>query len=210
MTEFNRLYRIEGFTDLWVDACLRSDEGQFKFLSLYGRDGSIMQFISALELGPKEGGVQHIVLVGFDGSRHRAEAPSTDRLGKFSTRLPKQNLFGPVNQMWIYDTSLQIIDKANRIGWVVHHESAADNVDFNALENQAWELIKSLSPVALLDHWRKPLMQWCQDRKAVQEMGSELYPRIGPIRGVRVSLSDHFLTFISESVRNRVLTPDLF
>lgn len=206
MKQAPRLYRIEGFADLWADACLRSDEGQLRFLSFYGRDSSIMQFISAMELGAKAAeGIQRFHLVQ-GASRHLVEVGSVEGMGKFSTRLPRQNLFGPVSQMWIYDKSLQEIDKANRIGWVIHHEQQSHRADADRLDAQVWELVKNLSPVALLDHWREPLIEWCLDRKAVQEIGSDLYPRLGPIRGVRVSLSDYFLEHVSHCVRQGAIT----
>lgn len=197
------LYRIEGFTDLWADACLRNDEGQLQFLSFYGRDTSCMQFIAAMELGAKEGGVRRFTLAAENGSSHGVEVGSTERLGKFSGRLPRQNLFGPLSQMWVYDRCLQEIDKAHRIGWVVHQQGQGEDVGIDA---KVWELLKQLSPVALLDHWCDPLMTWCHAQRAVAEVGSERYPPIGPIRAVRVSLSEHFVRFVSDSVRNRTLT----
>ena len=69
------------------------------------------------------------------------------------------------------------------------------------LDDRAWQLIKSLSPVALLDHWRVEVLAWCRDKQAVQIMGSDLYPTLGPVKAVRVSLSEHFLDFISDGVR---------
>lgn len=201
MKPSDRLHRIEGFVDLWVDACLRSDDGQLVFLSFYGRDSSVMQFISALELGSKEGGVRRFNLADAAGGRQLVEVGAIERLAKHSGRLPRQNIFGPLTQMWIYDRALQELDKANRIGWVVSHEG--DSTDIDA---KAWELVKTLSPVALQDHWRGLLMQWCHERKAVMPIGTGPYRRIGPVQAVRVSITDHFVRFVSQSVRERTLT----
>ena len=64
MTPHRSLYRIEGYADLWVDACLRNDEGELMFLSFYGRDASAMQFIAAAELGSQaEAGISRFALV---------------------------------------------------------------------------------------------------------------------------------------------------
>lgn len=96
------LYRIEEFPELFADACLRNSEGEFKFLSLYGRDGAILQFMAAMDLGAKDGGVQHFHLIGgVGGERHRADVGAADRLIKHAGRLPRQNLFGPLSQVWI-------------------------------------------------------------------------------------------------------------
>ena len=195
-----RLHRIEGFADLWVDACLRSDEGELVFLSFYGRDASAMQFISALELGRSDGGITSFNLVDAAGQRQLVHAGPVERLGKHSGRLPRQNAFGPLSHLWIYDKRLQEIDKVNRIAWIVDQE-----LDGGAIEQRAWDMVKSLCPVALLDTWKPTLMAWCHAQGAISELGMGRYPRIGTVRAVRVSITDHFLRFVSQSVRERVL-----
>ena len=199
------MYQIEEFPEVWVDACIRDAEGRFLFLSMYGRDGSLMQFMAAMQLGTKEGGVQRFHLVGAGGERHQAEVGGADRLSKHSARLPKQNLFGPLSQMWIYDKSLQTPDRVNRIGWALHRQLSEAGADMQTagdqLRKRAWQLIKSLSPVALQDHWREEILSWCTEKAATQTMGSDLYPVLGQVHAMRVSLTDHFLTFISDGVR---------
>ena len=200
------LHRIEEFPELFVDACLRNSEGEFKFLSLYGRDGAVLQFMAAMDLGSKDGGVKSFHLVdGCGGDRHRADVGAADRLIKHAGRLPRQNLFGPLSQVWIYDKHLNQIDRANRIGWIVHQQAGGHVAD--ALGFKTWQLVRRLSPVALLDHWREPLMAWCVDKLAVEALGSELYPAIGQVRAMRVSISDHFVKFVSDGVRQGLLVP---
>ena len=58
------LYQIEEFSDIWADACLRDSEGRLMFLSVYGRDGVLMQMLAAFELGASQRGVNQIHLVG--------------------------------------------------------------------------------------------------------------------------------------------------
>ena len=199
------LYRIEQFPELFADACLRGSEGEFKFLSLYGRDGAILQLMAAMDLGAKDGGVQHFHLVdGAGGDRHRADVGNAERLVKHTGRLPRQNLFGPLTQVWLYDKSLTQVDRANRIGWVVHRR---DGDATDTLGLKAWQLVRRLSPVALLDHWREPLMAWCLDKLAVQQLGDALYPVLGPVQAMRVSISDHFVKFVSDGVRLGQLKP---
>ena len=199
------MYQIEEFPEVWVDACIRDAEGRFLFLSMYGRDGSLMQFMAAIQLGTKEGGVQRFHLVAAGGELHQAEVGGADRLAKHSARLPKQNLFGPLSQMWIYDKSLQTPDRVNRIGWALHRQLSEVGADMQPAGDQlcerAWQLIKNLSPVALQDHWRGEILTWCMEKAATQTMGSDLYPVLGQVHAMRVSLTDHFLTFISDGVR---------
>lgn len=192
------LYRIEGYADLWVDACLRNDEGELMFLSFYGRDTSAMQFISAAELGHKaETGITRFTLVNATGQRQLVDLGATERLAKFSGRLPRQNLFGPLSHLWLYDKRLRSLDKANRIGWVL----AADG----DIEARVWGLVKELAPIALLDTWQQPLLEWCRDKGAVHELGQGIYPRIGHLRALRVSITDHFIRHVSAGVRERKL-----
>lgn len=199
------MYQIEEFPEVWADACIRESDGRFLFLSVYGRDGSLMQFMAAMQLGSKEGGVQRFHLVDEDGTRHMTEVGGTDRLAKHTGRLPRQNLFGPLSQMWVFDKNLQTPDRVNRIGWALHSLSPTTALPGHAgqqdLQERAWQLIKSLSPVALLDHWRGEILAWCRDKQAVQTMGSDVYPVLGPVHAMRVSLTEHFLHFISDSVR---------
>jgi len=194
------LLRIEGFADLWVDACLRSDEGDLVFLSFYGRDASALQFISALELGRQTGGITDFTMVDAAGKRQLVYAGSVDRLSKHSGRLPKQNIFGPLTHLWVYDKRLQEVDKVNRIGWII-----TDDAPEQEIEQRVWEMAKRLSPVALLDAWCSPLMAWCREKQAISELGQGRYPRFGMVRAVRVSITDHFLLFVSQSVRDGTL-----
>lgn len=194
------LYRIEGFADLWVDACLRDDGGELMFLSFYGRDASAMQFVAAVELGSKaEAGITQFSLTNALGQRQNVGIGATERLAKHSGRLPRQNLFGPLSQTWIYDKRMREVDKANRIGWIVSQAG-------QAVDASAWALLKELSPIALLDTWQVPLMAWCRDKGAMAALGTELYPPVGRIAATRVSVSDHFIRHVSVSVRSGLLS----
>ncbi len=204
------MYRIEEFPEVWSDACLRDSEGRFMFLSLYGRDGALMQLMAAMDLGTSERGVSRFHLVGSDGSRHLVDVGSADRLAKHAGRLPKQNLFGPLSHLWIFDKSLQTPDRANRIGWALHYQADPRAGQSGAnlaadLGDRVWQLINALSPVALQDHWRQQILSWCAERGATQLMDSNLYPALGPVQAARVSLTDHFLAFISHEVREKRL-----
>jgi hypothetical protein len=114
------MYFVADFPEVFADACLRDSAAVLKFLSVYGRDGSIMQCEAALQLGHREGGVCRFHLVGPDGLRHAVEFGNADRLTKLSGRLPRQNLFGPLTQVWMYDKALVELDRAHRIGCAMH------------------------------------------------------------------------------------------
>ena len=201
------LYQIEEFSDIWADACLRDSEGRLMFLSVYGRDGVLMQMLAAFELGASQRGVNQIHLVGKDGERHRVDVGDVKRLDKHAGKLPRQNLFGPLNQMWLFDRGMRTPDRANRIGWALHQSSAAKRSAEQAEDyrQRLWQLVNLLSPVALQEHWRESVFEWCREKQAIQALDSALYPALGNMTAMRVSLSDHFTAFISSSVRMGVL-----
>lgn len=196
------MFQVEEFPDIWADACLRDSEGHLLFLSLYGRDGSLMQILAAIELGRQsQQGVDTLHLKTADGERHTVYIPDTKRLDKHSGRLPRGNLFGQLNQTWLFDKRLVKPDRVNRIGWVLRHAAVDGRAASMRSDERVWQLINMLSPVALRDAWRGSILTWLQNHEALTVLDSTLYPALGPIQGVRVSLSDYFTEFISEEVR---------
>ena len=139
----------------------------------------------------------------------RADVGGTDRLAKHSGRLPRQNLFGTLSHVWLFDASLTSPDRVNRHAWVLrHHADTADGDASTAhLLDRVWEMVQSLSPVPLLDTWRGPLMQLATDTGMVRLLDDPLFPPLGPVRGARVSLGQHFLPKLSELVAGGVLRP---
>jgi hypothetical protein len=201
------MFRVHEFSDVWADACLRDSEGRFLFLSLFGRDNAILQFMAAMELPRAEHGIDRFHLIGLDGREHAVDIGGTDRLAKHSGRLPRQNLFGPLSHVWLFDASLTSPDRVNRHAWVLRHD--ADTADGDAstahLLDRAWEMVQSLSPVPLLDTWRGPLMPLAIDTGMVRLLDDPLFPPLGPVRGARVSLGQQFLAKLGDLVAEGVL-----
>jgi hypothetical protein len=201
------LLSVQEAPDIWADACLRDGEGRFLFLSLFGRDGAVLQFLSAMELPRAEHGIDRFHLVDPDGREHAVDVGGTDRLAKHSGRLPQQNLFGPLSHVWLFDASLTSPDRVNRHAWVLRHHAANADDDASTahLLDRAWEMVQSLSPVPLLDAWRGPLMQLATDTGMVRLLDDPLFPPLGPVRGARVSLGQQFLPKLGELVACGVL-----
>jgi hypothetical protein len=202
------MFRIQEFPDVIADACLRDNEGRFLLLSLFGRDGAILQLISAMELPETKGGIQRLHVVDQDAREHLIDVGSTSRLAKFTGRISKRNIFGPLTHVWLYDQALLKPDLANRQMWVLHHDQAGSPNEHRHAEfsNRCWRAIKSLSPVPLLESWRDPVIDWCTETGAIRHLDDPLYPPLGPVQGARVSLGAAFLERISDLVRSGVLT----
>ncbi|MBX3670916.1 MAG: hypothetical protein KF778_21165 [Rhodocyclaceae bacterium] len=194
-------HSIEGVADVFADACLADADGRLMFISVYGRDGAIQHFISALALPHDEGGLASIVLerpqetsqrklAAFDIGDHK-------RLTKYSGRLPAETLFGTLVHAWIYDRALARLDYAGRRGWVLMPERPERTEAFlAALRARAWQVVKSLSPVPLLDPWQDTVLRKLQD-----EGGCVGGDAVGNLYGMRVTLPENFPEIVSGLVK---------
>ena len=197
------MYRIQEMPEVMADACLRDSEGRFMFLSIYGRDTAVMQFLAAMELPRDKQGIEMFSLIDTHTSlSSTVDVGGTDRLTKHSGRLPRGGLFGPLSHMWIYHAGLTEPDMVNRSGWVLHHGA----YDERALAERSWRLLQRLSPVPLLDAWRDCLMDHARATGMVRELNDPLYPPLGPISGARVGIGQEFLAQLSDLVQRGVLT----
>lgn len=208
------LYRIEELSDVYVDACIRDHDGDLLFMSAYGRDGMLMHLLSAFTLGNSEHGLRDFHLVDTQGERHLVSVGDASHLDKHSGRLPKQNLFGPISQMWIFKKILNSPDMANRISWVLDYQETSApvaRVDGDAgtdFDTRCWNTLQHLSPIPLLDPWRERIMAWCWEKGVMMGFNAGAFPTLGTVSAVRVSLGQHFVTAVSEMVKAKQLTLD--
>lgn len=193
---------IEGFSDLYADACVRGENGELLLLSLYGRDTSVLQFMSAFSVPGDQGGLLHAGEATFtladEGVRHTVFVPEPERLQKFTGRFPDRNLFGSLTHSWLYDPVLVQLDRPGGAAWLVSDEREVPR-------SQLWALIRDLSPLPLLDHWRDPLLDGLGDRLCMP-LGCFSYPPLGKVGGVRVTLEERFQDIVAMAVKQGVLT----
>ena len=194
------LFKLKELSDLYADACVRDESGQLMFLSLYGRDTAIQQLLAAFTLKVTEGGLSAFHLQDPDGQAQVVYVGNTDRLEKFTGKLPRDNLFGNLAHVWLYDPALIRPDRSNRVAWIlvdgVHDESSPLEV----IWDRAWELYKLLSPVPLLDAWQQAVLSRTGG-EVVTLMGETLYPPLGRVGAARVSLPESFPEVISGMVK---------
>lgn len=62
------LYRIDACADLMADACIRDEQGNLIFLSVWARDTAIQQFLARLTLSRDEGGLDQFQLITEQGA----------------------------------------------------------------------------------------------------------------------------------------------
>jgi hypothetical protein len=193
---------IEGFSDLYADACVRGENAELLLLSLYGRDTAALQFMSAFSVRRDQGGLLQAGQASFiltdEGARHTVFVPEPERLQKFTGRFPERNLFGPLTHSWLYDPVLIQPDRPGGTAWLVSDEPDVPRA-------QLWALIRELSPLPLLDHWRDPLLDGLGDR-LYRPLSRFKCPPLGQVGGVRVTLEARFQDIVSMAVKQELLT----
>lgn len=193
------LFKLKELSDLFADACVRDETGQLMFLSLYGRDTAIQQLLAAFTLKVTEGGFDSFHLQDPAGESHLVHVGNADRLEKFTGKLPRDNLFGNLVHLWLYDPALIRPDRSNQVAWAL-----VDGVDAlsqtDSIRSRIWGLYKLLSPVPLLDAWQQAVLARTWD-EAVTVMAQTPYPPLGRIAAARVSLPERFPETVSGMVK---------
>ncbi len=189
--------------DVFVDACASDHHSQLLFMSVYGRDTSIQQFMARLHQPAKDGGVDDVSLVTQFGAKPAIKVLVGDprRLEKVTGRMPRTGLLGNFVHAWIFDPAMLAIDHAAQAAWIV---SQRPEFDLAEEDRAAWRLVKDLSPVPLLDAWQAQALEHVRGRGGVIRP-----PCVGSIRAVRIELQDDFPKWVSEGVQDGFLAvPD--
>lgn len=189
------LYSIKELQDIFVDACVRDTNGDLMFLSAYGRDGSLQQLLASLHLGVHEGGLRSITLVG-DPQPIPVSIGDPKRLTKFSGRLPKENLFGNLVQVWIYDPAILKPSRAARSGWILRQ---TNNLTDSNIREHVWALYRQIATVPLLSHWRDAVLD--ATRASVTDLAETSYAPCGRLSAWKLTLPDDLPQRISGLVK---------
>lgn len=188
-------------SDVFVDAMASDHHAQLLFVSVYGRDTSVQQFMARLHQSSRDGGVDQLTALPHYGAKPDLQVLVGDpkRLEKVTGRMPKTGLLGNLVHAWIFDPAVQLVDHATRSAWLFNHRTTAA-LDEDALKAQAWKLVKDLSAVPLLDTWAEATL------RHVQASGGFISPQcIGSIFAVRIALNDDFPAWVSRGVQDGLL-----
>jgi hypothetical protein len=148
---------------IFADAVVTDEHDALIFLSLWGRDTAIQELLARLSVPEREGGLEQLSLIGPDHQQVQIRTLNVDRYGKITGRMPKDNLFGAVTQLWLYDRLVIEPDRVNRKAIMLHRDSG------EALESRLWRLIRQTCHLPLLDHWKHTVLDafrlegWIQD-----------------------------------------------
>lgn len=188
------LFQIEECPDLYVDACVCDEQRNLVFMSAWGRDTALQEFLARLTLGREENGIEqfHILVDG----RSMPVFPNQDLLEKRTTRQFRGTLFGSMLHLWLFDRRASVPDQANHFAFALLERNEAS-------QHRLWPLVIETCPLPLLPHWREPVMEALTHH----QMLTALPGAIGNVCAWRLALQlDVLETSLGELIRRGELT----
>lgn len=189
---------LDNLYGVFCDALVCDNDRQLVFVSLWGRDTAIQELLAKLTIPVREGGLRELKFTDLDDqSRMSADIGDPDRLDKMTGRMPKGNLFGDIVHVWLFDQRVRQPDYVN-------HRAYLLLVDIVDKTGTVWELVKAVSHLPLLDHWRSQILSFLIGEGWLSELKGY------HLDAIRLCIpEDEFNQLISEQVRLGALTlPD--
>lgn len=188
------LFQIEECPDLYVDACVCDEQRNLVFMSAWGRDTALQEFLARLTLGREQNGIEqfHILVDG----RSISVFPNHDLLEKRTTRQFRGTLFGSMVHLWLFDRRASTPDQANHFAFALLERNEAPH-------QRLWPLVIETCPLPLLHHWREPVMEVLTQH----QMLAALPGAIGNVCAWRLALQlDALESSLGELIRRGELT----
>lgn len=178
------LYRIDECQDLMADACVCDEAHQLIFLSVWGRDTAVQEFLGRLTLGSAEKGLDRFHLVAADHTSIPVAVPDVHRLEKRTTRTFQRTLFGSMVHLWLFDSRCVRPDRANGSALAILPKDDVSRAQ------RLWSVVRDTCPLPLLSHWKDTVLDLLRSRN----MLSPLLFALGPVEGYRIALDIPSLT----------------
>lgn len=191
-----QLFQIEELPDLYVDACVCDEQRNLVFLSAWGRDTVLQEFLARLTLGREESGIDqfHVIVDG----RRLPVFPNQELLEKRTTRQFRGTLFGSLLHLWLFDRRASTPDQANHFAFALLEREEDPH-------HRLWPLVMETCPLPLLPHWREPVMGVLIQH----QMLTALPGAIGNVCAWRLTLQlDVLEPSLGELIRRGELTTD--
>ncbi len=200
------LMQIDAIPDLYADAALVDAYDKLLFLSLWGRDTAIQEFLAGISLANEEGGINSFFLT--TGKRENGEPlrklvqiGESKRLNHHSGRMPASNVFGgDMAHLWVFDRLVTDPDLANRRTIAISR--AVDTAPISSVsQSRIWQLTKAICHLPLLDHWAETIIKRFYERDWIKDFNG-----IG-VNGalIDLSLNEEVEDEISTLIRDGVL-----
>ena len=183
------LMQLDEAPELFADAVLVDAYDKLLFISLWGRDTAIQEFLTRITLSQNDDGLQSFCLAvdaNGESRRKRILIGETKRLDHYSGRMPSQNVFGDMAHLWLFDRLVAEPDLSNRRTIALFRESKSqtNEVSHNA-RHRIWQVAKSLCHLPLLDHWAPTVINtfyqrdWIKDLSGIGVDGAMIDLRFG-------------------------------
>lgn len=143
------LFQTDEIDNLFVDAFVCDEDNHLLFLSAWGLDTTLQEFIAKLSLG--EEGLTQMIVRNVNNNRQyeRIVLSSVDNLVKHTGRTAKDSLFNGLIHLWLHDRLASEIDYANRRCVLLKRQDEAESV----FAQRLWETVRSVCRVPLLPEW---------------------------------------------------------
>ena len=197
MPNHTQLFHVEECPDLYVDACICDEQRNLIFLSAWGRDTAMQEFLARLSLGPAENGLEqfHIIM----NEQRIPVFPDAEVLEKRTTRQLRGTLFGSLLHLWLFDQRCAQPDRANLYAYALIDPTQQP---FHRL----WPLVVDTCPLPFLPHWRDPVMSVLTEKNMLQRLPGA----VGQVAAWRLSLQlDVLEEALGELIREGTLTTEV-
>lgn len=204
----SHLMQLDAAPELFADAILVDACDNLLFLSLWGRDTALQEFLARVSLIHHEGGLDNFFLnIGIKANgepqRKLVQIGKADRLNHHTGRMPTNNVFGNMAHLWLFDQLIAEPDIANRrtIALFKQDDVASKN-DVNSIHHRIWHLAKAICHLPLLDHWADAVINLFYERDWIKD-----FDGIG-INGalIDLSLGEEIEEEITHLIKDGVLT----
>lgn len=193
------LMQIDAIPDLYADAALVDAYDKLLFLSLWGRDTAIQEFLAGISLANEEGGINSFFLTtgkreSGEPLRKLVQIGESKRLNHHSGRMPASNVFGgDMAHLWVFDRLVTDPDLANR-RTIAISRAVDTNSASTVSQSRIWQLTKAICHLPLLDHWAETIIKRFYEREWIKDFNG-----IG-VNGALIDLS------LNEEVEDEVST----
>ena len=192
----NPLYSIEECPDLRADACVCDESRHLVFLSVWGRDTAVQEFLGRLTLGHDEKGLDSFHLATGEATSIPVAVADVHLLEKRTTRAFQRTLFGSLLNVWLLDSRCVKPDRVNGFALAILPR------DESSRTQRLWSLVQDTCPLPLLSHWRDPVLALLRSQGMLTQLPSSL----GPVEGYRIALDVPTLTAVlGDLIRCQIL-----
>lgn len=187
-----RLLTLSAIHDVYADAYLADDSGRLLFLSVWGRDTALQEFLARLQLPRSENGIREFTLHNGEFKR-LVSVPNVDELDKITSKTPSNTVFGVLTHLWIYDQLAIRPDHVNHRALILY--------DIEEGMPDPWPLMKTVCPLPLLDSWKETFLTRCRQQRWIRPLENG-----AGVAGLSIELDDALEPMMTKMIHRDELT----